>query len=220
MSSSVRCSTATSSNRGTTLVELLVYCGLFLVLLGGVYGLFLASKIYFDQSQDRSALQASVETTVTRMVEELRESTWVSIAVFPNSSAPTAPNGLIFESPRYLTSDAGRGGLYDRDVATGLPIWHKYVCYYAASDPSSPSGQALFRAEIASGASGTTLAGPATWTTADASTLPAATRRLVGANLDSFVASLGSVQALVTLNYSARRNRDSLMVNLDVAMRN
>lgn len=187
---------------------MLVYCALFLGLLAGVYGVFVAGSRYFAQAQDRNALQASVETTVARLCTELRESSSATVTIYPNTSAPDAPNGIIFASPRYPAS-----GRYDRDTATGLPIWHKYIAYYAHDG-------ALYRAELTTPENGTTTAVPCSLTTAEVRDATDIQRRRLGLDVDSFVASLGSVSRLVRIHYAARKQRDALIVATEVSLRN
>jgi len=189
---------------------MLVYCALFLSMLGGVYGVFVAGQRYFVQAQDRNALQGSVETTVARLCTELRESTSVSVTVFPNPGAPNAPNGIIFASPRTMSTGTPR---YDRDTATGQPVWHKYIAYYV-------TGGILYRAELATADNGTTTAVPCTQTTADARDRSDVLRRRLGGDVDSFVASLGSASSIVRIHYGARKQRDSLIVATEVSLRN
>ncbi|MBM3461576.1 MAG: hypothetical protein FJX76_05700 [Armatimonadetes bacterium] len=191
----------------------MVYCTLFISLLTGVYGILVAGKLSFAQAQDRGALQASVETTLGRMAAELRESTTSSLTVFPNTTAPDAPAGVIFASPRLHSNTTG-GGSYDRDVTSGRPIWHKYVAWYLET---SGGRSHLVRAEIPIATASTTVTA-CTLTTSDVHNDTTLYRRRMGEDVRSFVATIDG--ALIRLHYDVMRNKEAMMVNTDVRPRN
>jgi type II secretory pathway component PulJ len=118
-----------SRERGTTLVEALVYTALFGIVLTCIYWVLVASMRYYRIADSSVELQQNGMSAMTAVTQDLSES--MSATVYDLDAAP--PKGIIFASPRNRTSTGDIGNSYIYDNQKRL-LWSKWICYYIAQN--------------------------------------------------------------------------------------
>ena len=109
-------------DRGTTLIEALVYTALFGLVLSCIYWVLIASMRYYHIANDSIELQQNGLVALSTITQELSESQANSIYSFSD------PDGIIFASPRNSSNQFTYGSL------TQKLQWSKWVCYYVGSN--------------------------------------------------------------------------------------
>ncbi len=139
------------SRKGSSLLEVLIYTAICGLLFTMIYQFFNLGVSYFMAAKASIEVQGGIQTAVHRLVRELSESNLATVRFYPTSSYPSAPYGVVFASPRYMSTHATMGNrlVYDNASPTpsGKPLWHKFVCYYLDQDPSIPGYFCLIRKE-------------------------------------------------------------------------
>jgi len=126
-------------SRGTTLIEAMVYCSIFGMVLACIYGTLVSSTRYFYAADALNQATQSAQTGIAQLVNELTESHPSTVVLGSTSTGTTNQNGIIFASPR------DEAGIYQRGT-DGKAIWQKFVCYYTGTDGDEP---VLIRREVA-----------------------------------------------------------------------
>lgn len=116
-------------SRGTTLVEMLVYCVLLGVLLTGVYAVLLAGVRNYAIGANATELEQAALKAATRLSRELAEGDAASFRV------DSSPVGIVFASPRDSTDPKGR---FAYNSANRM-LWQSYVCYYLGTANGAPA---------------------------------------------------------------------------------
>lgn len=141
--------------KASTLLETLLYCTLFLLVIGVAYMFYLMGLGYLTKTRVQIEMQQANSLAVSRLITELAETNLVGLESFPNPANPNCRAGLVLVSAR---DDDNR---FRYGSPSARPVWQRYVSYYLESDPQSPGStetQALFRAELETQA-GVTLPG-------------------------------------------------------------
>ncbi len=87
-----------NSKRALTLAEVIVTVGIFSVILGLLYGIFIAGNDMFQVARDESDLQAEARRALMYMTRELKNATRTSAQnPSPNLSIPSHPNNKHVE---------------------------------------------------------------------------------------------------------------------------
>ncbi|MGV8121913.1 MAG: type II secretion system protein J [Candidatus Xenobiia bacterium LiM19] len=107
-------------HRGTTLIEGMVYCAIFGIIMTCIYWVLVASMRYYNIANYSVDLQQNGLSVMTALSHDLSES---KSSTFTNLIAST-PKGVIFASPR------NSSGTYSYHPDTRLLMWTKWVCYY------------------------------------------------------------------------------------------
>lgn len=110
--------------RGYTLAELAIYCFLAVLLLVALVSLFVSGRRLFEGASGSYIVSAEFEAGVRFLRADLKETSLVTVRVFPHPGAPTARPGVSFESAR--SYDDGRTFLVSPH---GAPQWDKHVFY-------------------------------------------------------------------------------------------
>ena len=135
---------------GATLIEILTYMALASVVFLAIYGIFAAGRRYFEIARASIEVQQAANTIAFRLGRDLAETEPNSVQSFPNSSATSAPVGVVFLSARKVATGAADDNVFQVDPTYGIPKWQKYVGYYLDADPSYPDNprmMALYMAE-------------------------------------------------------------------------
>lgn len=131
---------------GTTLIELLVYMGLFSLALATIYAFFHFGNRWLHKTRTLVEVQAQTNVATSWLMKDLMEAPEDFITSYPNGTSPNVPAGVVFLSARDPNTDQM---VYNPD--TGDPRWQTYVGYYLAADPERPTDtrvMALFRGEV------------------------------------------------------------------------
>jgi type II secretory pathway component PulJ len=105
-------------SKGTTLIELLIYCVLLLLILGAVYASYSIARDYYAAAQlETEAQQAAMDASLA-VSRELAHAAEGSITL---SDSPPA---ILFLSAR---TDPGP---FQHDPTTGALLWQRWVCIY------------------------------------------------------------------------------------------
>ncbi|MBI2264998.1 MAG: hypothetical protein HYU64_07480 [Armatimonadetes bacterium] len=129
---------ADRKNRGTSLVETLIYGAVLSLAFSTVCGILIAGMSSFHLGADAVDIQEQALRGVTALERGLRESNFISTQV--NGSGES--KGVIFISPRNLQNQ------FDYDAGEGCLFWNKLVCMYVAPHPVTGI-PALIRKEVA-----------------------------------------------------------------------
>lgn len=113
--------TGSPLKRGTTLIEALVYCVIFGLVLSCIYWVLIASMRYYHIANDSIELQQSALISMSTLTQELCESR--ASAIYSS----TDPDGILFCSAR----DSKNHYTYN-PLSTKL-YWQKWVCYYVGT---------------------------------------------------------------------------------------
>jgi len=113
--------------RGTTLVEIMVYISIMGVVFTIVYTILTYSMRYFDYGINLADLQQQALKAQMMLNREISESTMASV-IYNNDS--TSGYGIIFLSPR---DKQGNFKTY-QSIDGGKPIWQKFIGYYVSSE--------------------------------------------------------------------------------------
>lgn len=113
--SSSRCS-AGRADSGATLLEIMIASGLMLLIMGGIARLMTVGASYLSIQEVKAEISKDTTIAFLWLTRELRES--------DADSVKTAPNGVIFATPR----DAHGDVVFD---SAGRMLWHQNICYYA-----------------------------------------------------------------------------------------
>lgn len=128
--------------KGSTLSELLLYSVLLMLVLSVAYTFFRLAQGYVHKTRAQVELQQNVGLAGASLVRDLSEAWSDAVTSFPNASAPSAPAGVVF----LMARDSQNRFVYE--VASGYPIWQRYVGYFLDADPLNPAQRALYRAEV------------------------------------------------------------------------
>lgn len=107
-------------HRGTTVVEGIVYCVIFGIILTCIYWVLVASMRYYNIANYSVDLQQNGLSAMSSISHDLSES---KASTFTNCTS-SSPSGIIFASPR------SSSGTLNYDSTTKLLQWTKWVCYY------------------------------------------------------------------------------------------
>jgi hypothetical protein len=130
-------------SRGTTIIEVLVYTALFSMVMTGVAATFTAGNRWYATARAVITVEQDAHNVPYRVSQEMMESNLSAIAFYPSSASPYAVRGVVFVSPR----NPAAGNAFGLNPLTGRARWYKYVCFYVAQDPQTPSALAVFRKE-------------------------------------------------------------------------
>jgi hypothetical protein len=111
-----------ADRRAATLVETIVYFGLFALLMTGVYAVVVASVRNYMVGANSCELQSAAMNALEKLAWEITETNSGSLRL------DTDPPGLVFASPRNIDD-----GKIQVD-ASGNLLWQTLVCYYIAED--------------------------------------------------------------------------------------
>lgn len=151
-----------TNRKGTNLLEVLIYTAIFGLLFTLIYQFFNVGVAYFTAARANIEVQGGLQSAAKRLAAELSESNLSSIRFYPTSSSPSGmPYGIVFASPRYMSTNATTPNKLVFDTASpnpsGKPLWHKYVCYYLDADSANPGYYCLMRKEKDLPGSGSSL---------------------------------------------------------------
>ncbi|MBI2252049.1 MAG: prepilin-type N-terminal cleavage/methylation domain-containing protein [Armatimonadetes bacterium] len=124
-------------NKGSSLIEVLVYIALFSIVFSSIYMIFIMALRYYYTTKSGIEVQQGAILAVYKLSKELNESSLASLKIYRT----TSPKGIVFMSIRNPAS--GNQIQY----SSGSLIWYKYVCFYIETDPADSTKKALFRKE-------------------------------------------------------------------------
>jgi len=107
-----------SSQKGFTLVELLVYIALFLVILGSVYGILEANRSTYVSGERKADVQQNARVAMDEIARQLRMAGYV-----PENFDTNAANDIANVNPIHVATDSGIAIFGDSD-ATGASSVH------------------------------------------------------------------------------------------------
>jgi hypothetical protein len=107
-------------HRGTTVVEGIVYCVIFGIIMTCIYWVLVASMRYYNIANYSVDLQQNGLSAMSSISHDLSES---RSSTFTNCTG-SSTSGIIFASPR------SSSGTLTYDSTTKLLQWTKWVCYY------------------------------------------------------------------------------------------
>jgi len=110
--------------RGYTLAELAIYCFLAILLLVALVSLFVSGRRLFEGASGAYIVSAEFEAGVRYLRADLKETSLITVRVYPNPGATLARPGVSFESAR--SYDDGRTFMVSPH---GAPQWDKHVFY-------------------------------------------------------------------------------------------
>ncbi len=107
-------------HRGTTIIEGIVYCVIFGIILTCIYWVLVASMRYYNIANYSVDLQQNGLSAISALSHDLSET---KASTFTSDTSST-PHGIIFASPR------NSGGSFSYDSTSRLLLWTKWICYY------------------------------------------------------------------------------------------
>lgn len=135
--------------RGFTMIEILVYCALFSLVMGCVYWVFQATLKYHFISDCAVDTQQNAMVGMTKIVRELSEACAVDTSMVVDTGNPP---GIIFSSPKKIEIPAGSGNFFigcsssDSSYSGDCLLYNRLICYYVARNNGISY---LFRKELA-----------------------------------------------------------------------
>jgi len=141
-----------TGKKGTSLVEVLMYTAIFGLLFTLIYQFFNLGVGYFTAAKANIEVQGGLQSAAHRLARELAESNLATVRFYPTASSPSGtPRGVVFASPRFMSTSATTPNRLVFDTSSpnpsGKPLWHKYLCYYLDSDPGNRGYYCLIRKE-------------------------------------------------------------------------
>lgn len=124
-SSLMRYSTVRTNPRGLTLLEVMISSTLILLVLGSLTGIVFSMAKNHELQMLRNDMQDQTLKLVTRVTQELAETSSATIQ--------TSPQGLVFASPR--DSD----GTIVQNSNSGKIRWNKFVSYHVSTKDGTPT---------------------------------------------------------------------------------
>lgn len=124
-------------DKGTTLLELLVYAALLILVFTGIFGIFIASVKYYNSANASIKVQQSALEATYRLTRELSESSLSSVVLYNGT-----PKGIVFMSPRTTTGTVSHNSTSGFE---GEVTWNSYVCYYLETDAEDSTKFQLVR---------------------------------------------------------------------------
>ncbi len=125
------------SNRGISLMELIVYASLALLAGLLLYGL---QKVVWNSQVSTTAsylVSGQTETAIEWLRRELGETALASISAFPSMEEPEEAPGVSFVSNRAYEPELKSQLLVN---SWGAPLWDKHVLYTLDSEPGERTG--------------------------------------------------------------------------------
>ncbi len=110
------------TERGTSLVEMLVCCALVGIVLSLVYSMVVAGKNYLAVMSAKHTLQQEALQSITWISREISESDAECFQVA--TMLVNGVDGVVFSSPRSPVS-----GNVEYDIV-GRMLWQQHICYY------------------------------------------------------------------------------------------
>ncbi|MHC9543986.1 MAG: type II secretion system protein J [Vulcanimicrobiota bacterium] len=199
--------------RGTTLIEGIVYCAIFGIIMTCIYWVLVASMRYYNIANYSVDLQQNGLSVMTALSHDLSES---KSSTFTNLIDST-PKGIIFASPR------NSSGSYSYHPDSRLLMWTKWICYYI---DTTNGVSYLYRKEYYKNTSEAVPVIPEDHSTIQQfksdSSLP---RKTIAKYIDTINASLSSnvVELTLTFDNSSRKDKvqeNSLSISTKVKMTN
>lgn len=133
-----------TGRKGTSLIEVLIYTAIFGLLFTLIYQFFNLGVSYFTAARASIEVQGGLQSAAHRLARELAESNLATIRFY---GSPSVPYGVVFASPRYMSTHATTPNRLVFDIDSGKPLWHKYICYFIEADPANQKYCRLIRKE-------------------------------------------------------------------------
>lgn len=152
--------------RGTTLMELVIYCFILVILVGVIGYVLVGSKRTYEINREAVKVQQSVLMGLHRIGRELRESRLDSVWLLTDSGALVGPATATAATPstRGIVLLSARGmppqnvfHLAENPLAPAGGVgsdWRKWIAYFVENIPAAPGtspeeiGLGLYRVEV------------------------------------------------------------------------
>jgi Tfp pilus assembly protein PilW len=170
--------------KGFTLIEILIYCSLFMFVMSAVFGVLLGSLRYFKTIDTLISLQKSVVISLSMVTRDLTATKGTLINTSSN------PQGVMF--PSYKSIDGKY--TFDND---GQTKWQKWVCYYTDQNKN------LVRKEVAISPVSGTPPKPSGLSSVSSFANSSQPGRQVARNIEKFSVSLNSTTGNYEINIIA-----------------
>ena len=113
--------------RGFTMVELVIYFGLSVMVLGVMISVLFTGRSNFEATSSSYLVSQDAEAALRWLKSDLQEAALGSIRVYPNPQNPSSPPGISMASPRNLENEFVVSKF-------GTPLWSTYVFYTLDSE--------------------------------------------------------------------------------------
>ncbi|MCA9780824.1 MAG: hypothetical protein KC800_29090, partial [Candidatus Eremiobacteraeota bacterium] len=108
--------------RGFTMIEMVIYFGLSVMVLGVVMAVFFTGRSNFEATSSSYLVSQDAEAALRWLKTDLQEAALSSIRVYPNPDSPSSPPGLSMAMARNLEGEF-------QFSKWGGPLWSTYVYY-------------------------------------------------------------------------------------------
>lgn len=106
--------------RAWSLVEIIMYVGVFLLAMLAITSLYTLARRTQDSSNSSILISGPAEVALANLRHELQQTALASVVAYPNPSAPNEAPGLAFASALNTKMDVN---------AYGVPRWNHHVYY-------------------------------------------------------------------------------------------
>lgn len=114
-------------SRAFTMIEMVIYFGLSVMVLGVIISVLFTGRSNFEASSSSYLVSQDAEAALRWLKSDLQEAALGSIRVYPNPESPSSPPGISMATPRNLDNEFVVSKF-------GTPLWSTYVFYTLDSE--------------------------------------------------------------------------------------